>query len=202
MICGPTVIYTSVHCSLILISCWRVFLLCLFLAMGADAFGVLRYRCAHAGGCACDDFVSTLDALDDEKRTDVLQTQRFLTCQRKSELVLLCSCGHPAWDHESTPSTCSTTSIDGEFEVRAHAAGEWAEVLRDEMLHLGPLLQQCLSLDTAYELLDSDRPELLRRLRGAGIEALRERQTVANTLGRARRLAMLEAARQQAAGPG
>ena len=166
--------------------------------MGTDAFGVPRYQCIHAGGCACNEFVSTLDALGANERTDVLQSQRFLTCQRKSELVLSCSCGHPAWDHASTSCADGADLIDGDTEANFLAAGEWGEVLRDGMLHLGPMLLQCLSLAKAYVLLDTDRVELLRCLRAAGIEALRDRQKVANALGRVRRLAVLETARQQA----
>ena len=158
-------------------------------AAAADAFGTPRFHCEHASGCLCTDFVCTLDAMPVDDRSALEASRNTLTCQRKSELVLLCSCGHAAWEHSSEPRAPGTDEQNGVEDER----GEWHAVLNSgaDLLHLCESLE-CLPLAEAYELLDEGRLTLMRRLLQVGVNALRDRQGVCNALGKARRLAALE----------
>ena len=161
--------------------------------MGADALGTPRFRCCDPSGCLCAEFCSTLDAMDEEERALTEQKSHVLTCQRKSELVLLCRCGHPAWAHSSEPDTI----LDVNEDVPA-GSSPWYTLLGDAgLLHLSAVLEDELTVDAAYSLLDQSRPELLKRLRELGVAGLKDRQGVCNMLARARRLAAL--ARKRAA---
>lgn len=163
--------------------------------MGADAFGTQRFRCNDKSGCLCSEFCSTLDAMDEDERVLMEQQSRSLTCQRKSELLLFCRCGHPAWVHSSEPDH---TPLEGSETTGDGSGGPWSALLRGNgLLHLSGTLEDGLTVEDAYTHLDRSRPELLQLLRELGVDALKDRQGVCNMLARARRLAAL--ARERAA---
>mmetsp|Transcript_10528 Transcript_10528/g.17909 ORF Transcript_10528/g.17909 Transcript_10528/m.17909 type:complete len:144 (+) Transcript_10528:3-434(+) len=66
--------------------------------MGADAFGTQRQACSTPG-CGCTDFVSAFNAMTTDERDALDAKYCGLTCQRKSELLLWCRCGHVCWEH-------------------------------------------------------------------------------------------------------
>ena len=167
--------------------------------MGRDAWGTEWGCCLDAGGCLCENFCSELEAMDDTKREAVEGSKNVLSCQRKSELVLSCVCGHPCFAHEkrqeaSASNTSDQSGGDGLLD------GEWGSVLRqhDDALHdLCPVLAaSSLTVDRAYALLDESRVALLSALKEASISRLADRQGVCNALGRARRREELERARE------
>ena len=63
------------------------------------------------------------------------------------------------------------------------------------LTHSASLTAAQLSVESARELLDVSRTTLLTRLKSIGIDRLKDRQDIANILGRTRRLAALNAAR-------
>ena len=174
-------------------------------SMGVDAFGVPRFRCKHESGCLCADFCSTLDGMNDADKSDMEAKSRVLTCQRKSELVLNCVCGHPAWDHAG--SADDVLCVPDDTEEDEDSTNEWRTLLRGNggqasLLPLSSLLVESMTMDEAYALLDESRPALLGRLKSVGIERLKDRQDVCNALARRRRLAALEDARAANAASG
>jgi hypothetical protein len=137
-----------------------------------------------------------------EERDAVESSSRVLTCQRKSELVLLCACGHYAWEHAGAPdelSVCTEALDDG-------GGGDdspWAALLRDANLrHVREALDGRLAVEDAYALLDASRVSLLSELKRVGIDKLSDRQGLCNALGRARRMAALERERSAQAQAG
>jgi hypothetical protein len=168
--------------------------------MGIDAFGQCRFHCLDASGCACSDYCSNLDALPEAERAEMEARQNTLTCQRKSELVVFCKCGHPAWAHSSVAHQV----LNPAEQVIGDAGrfGPWFDILSADLALLEEvgetLCQNLPSIGVAYALLDRSRVALLQRLREVGIGRLAARQQVANALGRTRRHATLEAARAAA----
>ena len=170
--------------------------------MGVDAFGTPRHRCTDKSGCLCADFCSALDGLGDEGKAAMEAQANVLTCQRKSELVLWCVCGHPAWVHAERPDVVPRIDAPSRAEQQQDEEdNEWSALLRTEggdveLLSLCAMLSSEISVDEAYTLLGVSRVGLLSRLKQAGLERLRDRQGVANVLGRTRRLAALAEARR------
>ena len=166
--------------------------------MGRDAWGTEWGCCLDAGGCLCENFCSELEAMDDTKREAVEGSKNVLSCQRKSELVLSCVCGHPCFAHEKRQEAGASNISDQRRDGRLD--GEWSSVLRqhDDALHdLCPVLAaSSLTVDRAYALLDESRVALLSALKEASISRLADRQGVCNALGRARRREELERARE------
>lgn len=62
-----------------------------------DFFGTPRGRCT-VRGCTCEDFISVLASLT-EAEVQALGGERFMSCQRRSELTLTCVCGHAVHQH-------------------------------------------------------------------------------------------------------
>lgn len=153
--------------------------------MGKDAFGSNRFGCTR---CACSGYLSALESMDGEERDALELSRNTLTCQRKSELVLWCGCGHAAWDHASTPEGAAIAA-----RGRSHDASdidELATLLRSaELIRLvEPLRKAGSTLEVMYEMLEaSGRLEVLAALKAAGVDALSDRQAVVNACGKARR---------------
>lgn len=159
--------------------------------MGKDGFGTMLYRCTHASGCLCGEFIAEIDFVCEEQAAE-LKSTNTLTCQRKSELLLYCgACGHRSWDHSSTPEAPNAAIA---------ATDEWSAVLAHSECPVESetldLLRGWLSVADAYVMMDESRVTLLRHLAVIGVSALRVRQRVVNALGKARRLAALEQARR------
>lgn len=172
--------------------------------MGVDAFGTPRYRCTDKSGCLCADFISTLDGMSSDDKTQMEANSRVLTCQRKSELVLNCTCGHPAWVHASQPDDqlCSPVATDDSADQQEESDSDWRALLKGNggdqaLLPLAGMLSAShLTVEAAYDLLDASRVKLLESLKRIGVEKLKHRQELCNVLGRARRLEALEDARR------
>jgi len=153
-------------------------------------------------GCLCADYCSTLDGMTAADKAAFEQQSRVLTCQRKSELVLSCVCGHAAWEHASTEDDELCAAGDAADTAAADLQdNEWASLLLGgggdpSLLPLSSALAAAMSVATARALLDSDRVSLLRELKEMGVQRLSQRQALANVLGRTRRLAALAEARQ------
>ena len=170
--------------------------------MGKDVWGQNWGAGQDKSGCLCEDFCSELDSMPDEDSADFNQRRNTLTCQKKSELLLNCTCGHPCFTHHRIDAQLA--SEDGPSQSRTAMsvanAGEWAAILScgdKDLLHLGPLLVAKLSVADAYSLLHAGRTSLISSLKTAvGINSITERQQVANALGRLERERALEEARQ------
>ena len=154
----------------------------------------MRYRC-KGHGCLCEEFVNELNALSEQDQETMAERFHVLTCQRKSELLLYCACGHKAWEHadtfvEEARAPIVEASDNAWHAILAHgdpSLAAHAELLRGE-----------LTVDEAYELLDGSRPAMLAQLSRAGVAALKARQGIANALAKARRVAAEVAARSDA----
>lgn len=169
-----------------------------------DCFGQARHHCTQRG-CECVGFVNQFDALDAEEREAIGRTA-YITCQRKSEIMLWCSvCSHPAWDHSvaSRESRASSADLAEQLAARAVAAHPRADphLLRflapeltesaDAEAGLGRLralpAAAALRLEPLGALFDAGRAALLAELKRAGVERLADRQLVANAVGRFKR---------------
>ena len=166
--------------------------------MGKDAFGTERFRCQSKTGCLCLEFCSTIDGMKPEDKAAMEAQEHTLTCQRKSELVIFCVCGHAAWEHASSPDVLPSPAVD----VSDDDDSDWAALLRGpggepSLLPLGlKLSESSLSVEAARLLLEeSGRVAFLSKLKASGVEKLRDRQELANVFGRAKRLAALAEAR-------
>jgi hypothetical protein len=133
------------------------------------------------------------------RRMDSMEAaSRVLTCQRKSELLVFCVCGHAAWEHAGSPDDDARLEVAPDADADADDS-DWAQLVRGTggnaaLLPLCPALAAAFSVESALALLD-DRVTLLRRLKESGVAQLKQRQDLANALGRSRRLAALEEAR-------
>ena len=154
-----------------------------------DVFGNARYGCA-VRGCGCTAYITPLHAMSDEELAEVESRARTLTCQRKSELSLWCTCGHPAWEHH-------TQAEGGVLRPPGHAASREAGLTG--LLHDASLahLEEALAGETLHSCaarLGAGRVAFLSHLRAIGVCSLTDRQKLANALGHAVRSGVLEGA--------
>lgn len=151
------------------------------LLMGHDAFGP-RHGCKL---CACADFCSELDSMDVEARDEIL-TRGYLTCQRKSELVLICSCGHNSWKHHEQPISTQHYPPGDVPRPAGDMCTELHQCLAvSDLHHLAEQLSTTTFQECCHRL--KERPAFLQWLKRSGIVVLKDRQAVANAVSRRRR---------------
>jgi hypothetical protein len=126
-----------------------------------------------------------IDSLQGEEREELL-TRGYITCQRKSELVLVCRCSHKSWDHFSAPGV-EVPADPGALPVTPDGVcTELYSILSAEnLLHLNHVLQTTTFGECCARL--SDRPAFLQWLKCVGVSSLKDRQALANSVGKARR---------------
>ena len=142
------------------------------LTMGKGIMGESLYACMEPG-CECVDFECVVATWTDEERA-----MRIVHHPRNSPWYLQCSCGHHQLRHFKDPASravCVTVplaTLSELFREYAPAQVGWLEAVEGLGCSLGALA-------------GIDRPDLLNRLRAAGV-ALADRQAIATAVGRAR----------------
>lgn len=141
--------------------------------MGNDVFGTMRYACRTAG-CQCEDYICMMDAMSEEERAATVVHH-----PRNHPGYVLCTCGHDVRSHNTDAAGPG-----------AHGGAPLAslrnllEELRFE--HLESVLSDSL-LGLAEEAEALGRPGFMNMLKARGVESLRERQSLANAVLKARR---------------
>ena len=144
-----------------------------------DVFGTPRFGC-RSRGCGCTAYVTQVDAMPPAQREEIEAQFHVLTCQRKSELTLWCTCGHPSWDHTQK---CQSASGEGHAEGAGRVPLE--SVLQQASLtHLRSVLATETLDGLCSEFAAGGRVRFLRTMRERGVASLQDRQALANAVSR------------------
>ena len=146
-----------------------------------DVFGTPRFGC-RLRGCGCTEYVTPVDAMTSTQRAEVEAQYHVLTCQRKSELTLWCTCGHPSWEHTQR----RPPAADARDESANGTVG-LVSVLQQQqpsLVHLRSALAAETLDSLCSQLGSSGRVAFLRMLRDLGVSNLADRQALANAVSR------------------